>query len=373
MGLSNELISEFAKITNDKKTSRIDEVTLYGEVVKCDDTVCVKFDGSEELTPVTTITEKDEDGNITNYKYGAASVKTGDRVSVLLKNHSATITGNLSDPPMGRAEVIINDDSIIAKVGEQVKVEIDALGVRINGLTTFTNEVKSSVDGLSDGLSKGTTTIDGGCIKTGTIDAERISLKGLLEYQYSATKDGDDSTWHYPMATGDIYRRESIDGGKTWGDPYQFVGKDGKNGQNGRDGSDADVPNYIELKGIDFTSMTNSYIKSPKIYGGEFYGNEFNVVGDSSSGSFNIYGDWQSKQYHMFAIEYYATDAPKVTLTSPSGAYINIGDNGRGDIFDLWGGFTFQEGEISFGSGFVIDFANATIKNLTTTTTPVYA
>lgn len=373
MGLSNELISEFAKITNDKKTSRIDEVTLYGEVVKCDDSVCVKFDGSDELTPVTTITEKDEHGNITNYKYGAASVKTGDRVSVLLKNHSATITGNLTDPPMGRAEVVIGEDNIVAKIDDQVKVEINKLGVRIDGIATFTNEVKGSVDGLSEGLSKGTTTIDGGCIKTGTIDAERISLKGLLEYQYSATQDGDDSTWHYPMATGDMYRRESIDGGKTWGDPYQFVGKDGKNGQNGRDGSDADVPSYIEVRGIDFTSMTNSYIKSPKIYGGEFYGNEFNVVGDSSSGSFNIYGDWQSKQYHMFAIEYYATDAPKVTLTSPSGAYINIGDNGRGDIFDLWGGFTFQEGEISFGSGFVIDFANATVKNLSTTTTPVYA
>lgn len=370
MGLSNELISEFAKITNDKKTSRIDEVTLYGEVVKCDDTVCVKFDGSDELTPVTTITEKDDQGNITNYKYGAASVKTGDRVSVLLKNHSATITGNLSDPPMGRAEVIINDDSIIAKVGEQVKVEIDALGVRINGLATFTNEVKSSVDGLSDGLSKGTTTIDGGCIKTGTIDAERISLKGKLVYQYSATQNGDDSTWHYPMATGDIYRRESIDGGKTWGDPYQFVGKDGKDGQNG---SDADVPSYIEVRGIDFTSMTNSYIKSPKIYGGEFYGNEFNVVGDEKSGSFNIYGDWESRQYHMFAIEYYAGDSAKVTLTSPNGAFINIGDVDRSDVFDLYGYFTFQAGEIGFSPGFVIDFANATVKNLSTTTTPVYA
>ena len=88
MGLSTELISQFAKITNDQKKSRIDEATLYGEVIQSDDSICVKFDGSEQLTPVTTIAEKDEEGNITNFKYGAASVKTGDRVSVGLKNHS---------------------------------------------------------------------------------------------------------------------------------------------------------------------------------------------------------------------------------------------------------------------------------------------
>ena len=189
MSLSNELISQFAKITNDKKTSRIDEVTLYGEVVTCDDSICVRFDGSEELTPVTTIAEKDDKGNIINFKYGAASVKTGDRVSVALKNHSATITGNLTDPPMGRAEVKINDDSIVATVDDKVKVQIDAMGVRmdnfesgvnlsldnmgvqINGLTTITN-----------GLSNGTTTIDGACIKTGTIDANRLNLTGAITF-----------------------------------------------------------------------------------------------------------------------------------------------------------------------------------------------
>lgn len=189
MSLSNELISQFAKITNDKKTSRIDEVTLYGEVVKCDDSICVRFDGSEELTPVTTIAEKDEEGNITNFKYGAASVKTGDRVSVALKNHSATITGNLTDPPMGRAEVKINDDSIVAKVGEDVKVQIDAMGVRMDnfesGVNLSLNNMGVQINGLTtitNGLSNGTTTIDGACIKTGTIDANRLNLTGAIAF-----------------------------------------------------------------------------------------------------------------------------------------------------------------------------------------------
>lgn len=163
MAVSSELISEFAKITNDRKASRIDEVTLYGEVIEYQDMICVKFDGTEEITPVTTVVEKDEQGNITNYKYGAASVKTGDRVSVNLKNHSATITGNLSDPPAGRAEFKVNENDIVARVGAT------EMWIKNEGVT-FT------------GLSEGTTTIDGGCIKTGTIDADRLNLTGSISF-----------------------------------------------------------------------------------------------------------------------------------------------------------------------------------------------
>ena len=343
MALSNELISEFAKITNDAKTSRIDEVVLYGEVVKCDDTVYVRFDGSDELTPVTTVTEKDETGEIVNFKYGAASVKTGDRVSVLLKNHSATITGNLSDPPMGRAEVKITEDSIIAQVGEDVKVQIDALGVQIQGLTTFQN-----------GLENGTTSIDGGCIKTGTIDAARINLKSIVTYQYSET--GEDDTWHSTMSSSDMYRRESLDGGKTWGEPYQFKGKDG---QNGMPGSDASVPSYIEIRGIDFTDITGSYIKSPKIYSGEFYGTEFNVISDGRQGAFNLYGDYDGTQLHVLSIEYYASEAPYVNINSPDEAVINFGNQGASMYFGS------QNGSISFIGP--VSFQAATVSGLTAT------
>ena len=163
MGLSSELVSQFAKITNDKEKKKNEEVTLYGEVYEYEDMICVKFDGSEELTPVTTVVEKDESGNIVNYKYGAASVKTGDRVSVSLKNHSATITGNLSDPPAGRAEFIVNSDSIIARVA---KTE---LWIKEDGVTF-------------KGLADGTTVINGGCIQTGTIDAQYLNLTGAISF-----------------------------------------------------------------------------------------------------------------------------------------------------------------------------------------------
>lgn len=244
MSLSSELISQFAKITNDEKPKKSEEATLYGEVVELEEMICVRFDGAEELTPVTTIVEKDDTGEIVNYKYGAASVKSGDRVSVSLKNHSATITGNLSDPPAGRAEFIVGLDTIVAKIGDDVQlkldgveksitaqventnVRIDNMGVTIsdnytelsnainNGdselseairqlnsdlsqdisdaVTTInskinvnTNDISTVVNNLTalkEGFKNGTTVISGGCITTGMIDAKYLNLTGAITF-----------------------------------------------------------------------------------------------------------------------------------------------------------------------------------------------
>lgn len=80
MGLSSELISQFVKITKDnKKTSN--ETTVYGTVVY-DGKPYVKLDGSDLLTPIST----------------TADVTDGERVTVMIKNHTATVTGNMSSP-----------------------------------------------------------------------------------------------------------------------------------------------------------------------------------------------------------------------------------------------------------------------------------
>ena len=244
MSLSSELISQFAKITNDEKPKKSEEVTLYGEVVELEEMICVRFDGAEELTPVTTIVEKDDTGEIVNYKYGAASVKSGDRVSVSLKNHSATITGNLSDPPAGRAEFVVGLDTIVAKIGDDVQlkldgveksitaqventnVRIDNMGVTIsNNYTELSNAISSgdnelseairqlnsdlsqdisdavttingkinvntndistvvnNLTALKEGFKNGTTVISGGCITTGMIDAKYLNLVGAITF-----------------------------------------------------------------------------------------------------------------------------------------------------------------------------------------------
>lgn len=88
MALSDDLVSSFVEITkNDNKPKT--ESTLLGTVVKYGNKNYVKLDGSELLTPISSTT----------------SVKHGDRVMVLIKEHSATITGNISSPSVGETEI----------------------------------------------------------------------------------------------------------------------------------------------------------------------------------------------------------------------------------------------------------------------------
>lgn len=85
MQLSSDLISQFVKNTKDD-TKKQSETTMYGTVEKGNDGVYVRFDGSDgspdTLTPVST----------------TADVQNGERVTVLLKDHSATIIGDLNVP-----------------------------------------------------------------------------------------------------------------------------------------------------------------------------------------------------------------------------------------------------------------------------------
>ena len=241
MTLSSDLVSQFAKVTNDSGIKK-EETILYGTVVQYNGSLCVQLDGSNEITPAVT----------------TSSIKAGDRVSVSLKKHTAIITGNLSDPSASSDDV------------KKVKMEITDMGV------------------VFSGLEDGTTIINGACIKTGTIDAERISLKGKFVYQYSV--DGVSGDWHETETDADYFRRESIDGGSTWGAPYQFKGKNGANG------SDANVPSYIKTFGLDFTELSGNYIYSPNIYGGTFYSKNgidggFVIKSESGSDMFRVYTD----------------------------------------------------------------------------------
>ena len=176
MSLSNDLITEFVKVTNDEEP-RKNEATVFGTIVNDGRRNFVQIDGSDAITPITT----------------TATIKPGERVVLSIKNHMATVMGNASDPSASSSEVAhalqriydinedingigikINDmtneiDGISIKVENQ-GIEIDQMGIRMEGFVTFT------------GVADGTTTIDGGCIKTGKIDAERLNLTGAITW-----------------------------------------------------------------------------------------------------------------------------------------------------------------------------------------------
>lgn len=91
MALSHELISQFAKIVKEDKKQG-SESTVYGTVVTDGNgNKYVKLDGSDQLTPLTNDERPSADISL-------ATANEGERVSVLIKDHTATVTGNVSSP-----------------------------------------------------------------------------------------------------------------------------------------------------------------------------------------------------------------------------------------------------------------------------------
>lgn len=129
MGLSDELISQFAKITNDQ-TQKSKESTSNGTIVEYNGRKYVRLDGSEFLTPITTMT----------------SVDDGDRVSVSIKNHTATVVGNTTSPSAKASTVEtigkqISEFEII--IADKVSTkELDAQTARIDILVADNVTIK---------------------------------------------------------------------------------------------------------------------------------------------------------------------------------------------------------------------------------------
>lgn len=161
MKLSNDLISQFVKVTADNdKTKK--ETTVYGTVVKQGSSTFVKLDGSESLTPVSSTTV----------------VKNGERVTVMIKNHTAVITGNISSPSAQDSEVQTIGNKITEMeivVADKVSAkELDAEKGRIDDLVA--NNVL-----IKDRLTANETI-------TQTLTADNVTIKNKLEANEILTK-----------------------------------------------------------------------------------------------------------------------------------------------------------------------------------------
>lgn len=168
MALSNDLISQFAKAT--KGTSKsIKETVVYGTVQE--DTGFVKIDGSDILTPVTTSVVLSKD----------------DRVTVMLKNHEAVVTGNMTSPA--------------AQEKQTVKMsELEADRARINILEVANVEVQNTLTAVNADIGtlkadnatiKGTLTTH--TAKIGTLETNTATISGKLtaaEGEIAALKTG---------------------------------------------------------------------------------------------------------------------------------------------------------------------------------------
>ena len=135
MVLSEELVANFVKSTNDKKTTS-SEATVYGTVKIEGDKKYVQIDGSSIKTPVNTTSDISDD----------------DRVIVLIKNHEATIIGNVSSPSAKNASVSDQYNSL--------QQQIDALSpVSISELTQTVNNNKNNITRLQESYNQANTAL----------------------------------------------------------------------------------------------------------------------------------------------------------------------------------------------------------------------
>lgn len=155
MALTDDLISQFVKITNDKKDVKT-ENTVYGTIKKKDGRTFVQLDGAdkETLTPVTE----------------AASTVDGERVTVMIKNHTAIVTGNISSP-LARSGDVTTLNNTVHEFGtvlaQKVSTEqLDAESARIDELVA------------SDATIKGL--LEANDANVGQLQADYITVKNSL-------------------------------------------------------------------------------------------------------------------------------------------------------------------------------------------------
>lgn len=135
MHISDELVSQFVRATRDIN-GYPGEVTAYGTIVVYGTTTYVRLDGSDILTPIVSTTE----------------VNNGERVIVRLKNHTATVTGNVDNPSIGKVKVGQLESSI-EQTASQIRLEVkDEVEKLTASITLTASEIRSEVSNDIAGL-----------------------------------------------------------------------------------------------------------------------------------------------------------------------------------------------------------------------------
>lgn len=135
MVLSNDLLSEFAKITNDRQNDKGKETVLYGTIVEDGGVFYVKIDGSDYISPISSTT----------------NMKAGERVTVMIKNHTAVVTGNLSSPSATIVDIGDISDAAGKIVGFEVRLsDVEgSIGSNTERITVSESTIRQLVDSIA--------------------------------------------------------------------------------------------------------------------------------------------------------------------------------------------------------------------------------
>ena len=232
----------------------------------------------------------------------------------------------------GKFEGIVQASDFLASDGTSMLDELgrfksdylDLGNIQIDG-TTGNITMSGSID------MGGSITLGGNIDLSGASKITWNSSNPPVKYQFSVNGV---SGWHDTMTSSDYYRRDSLDGGITWGAAYQFRGKDGYDGS---DGSDASVTfdnilaalqkaNDVESTFITAEEVGTVNVYANNIYGGNFYaGTGSSTFANVNEEGFFVYADGSSVPKVMLAYDQSAQIVKLILGAGSSGtsSYIN--------------------------------------------------
>lgn len=146
MDLSRNIIKRYVQVASPEKITSNSE-TVYGTVVNEGETLYVKIDGSNILTPVSSTID----------------IKANDRVLVLVKNHEATVIGSPSSPT-ARLEELNNLGTEVTKFKAVATSDLIAARADIDKLKANDVEITGRLtvnEGYIDNLTTENTNIKG--------------------------------------------------------------------------------------------------------------------------------------------------------------------------------------------------------------------
>ena len=284
MNLSHDIISQFAKVVNKDKKQKT-ESTVYG-VIKIDSAgnKYVQLDGSDQLTPLT-----DTDLAV---DFMSATANKDDRVSVLIKDHTATVTGNLSSPAVGSGDVDERIETFNQIVVDQVnanaayieKLQTDKADVGdLEAAEAKITELETTKASIED-LEAVTGNIENLNTTFANIDFSNIS-KAAMEYFYSNSGLIENVVVGDQTITGNLVgvtiSGDLIEGNTIKAEKLVIKGDDGLYYKLNTDGV------KIEAQQTDYNSINGQVIKAKSITATKISVSDL-VAFDATIGGFNI-------------------------------------------------------------------------------------
>ena len=173
MKLSDNVISEFVKMTNDTPSTNTNQSKIYGTAIIYNDEQYVQLDGSDLLTPADN----------------TVHIKNGERVTVSIQNHVATIDGNISDISASNQHLVSVDNDLV-----NFKITTEGMFVEVRDeFNTKLTDFKVTVDGMfvevRDETERKISTL-----KT-TVDGTFVEVRNEIDEKVSSLKTTVDGTF----------------------------------------------------------------------------------------------------------------------------------------------------------------------------------